>query len=61
MVTADGPGITTKGRPFFMTVFTSKYPGSEIKGVPDSDTKAIFFPSFNQSIISGSFSNSRSL
>ena len=67
-VRADGPGTDSilisrsdlespKGLTLnsSLTFSTSIAPGSEIAGVPASDTKAIFFPSFNHSIIFSNF------
>ena len=46
-MTADGPGQTTISDPKDTTSLTNKDPGSEIKGVPASETKAKSFPEDN--------------
>ena len=42
--TADGPGmgLMAKGRAYYHQFSTSKFPGSEMPGVPASVTKAMF-------------------
>ncbi len=40
LVTADAPGIGTTRKPFSVAATTSSYPGSEIPGIPASETTA---------------------
>ena len=42
---ADGPGITSTGIPSAMASRTRSYPGSEMAGVPASETSATLSPS----------------
>ncbi len=46
---AEGPGIGVTGIPSRRQAATSVYPGSEIRGVPESLTSAIVFPSRSSS------------
>ncbi len=50
-VAAQGPGIVSISISFSQASFMSLYPGSEIPGVPASETSAIFFP-FSNSLAS---------
>ena len=43
-IAAQGPGIETISKSLFIRSRTNLYPGSEIKGVPLSETKARFKP-----------------
>ena len=40
MMTADAPGRLVTAIPASLAAFTKRYPGSEISGVPASDTSA---------------------
>ena len=60
-MTADGPGQTTISDPKDTTSLTNKDPGSEIKGVPASETKAKSFPEDNFKMMSFSFFFSENL
>ena len=42
---ADGPGTGVTATPRSRALRTSRYPGSAIKGVPASETSAMFFSS----------------
>ena len=55
---AEGPGSTSKGRPFFMKAATSRSPGSDMPGSPASDTKAIASPSATRPAISSALPSS---
>lgn len=46
---------------FFKASFIIKNPGSEIQGVPESDTRQTFIPAFKIAIISYTFSASVNL
>ena len=52
---AVGPGKVSKSILFLTHSLTSKKPGSEIDGVPASETNANIFPEFNFSMILSSF------
>ena len=47
MITADAPGIGTIGISEVIQPRRSGYPGSEMIGVPASETRAIFFTYFH--------------
>jgi len=51
-IIADGPGIISTSISFSIASFTINSPGSEIQGVPASETSPTLFPDFNISIIS---------
>ena len=53
VVTEDGPGRESIWIPWAIHSLTSLYPGSEISGVPASDTKARFSPDWSLWIIFG--------
>ena len=42
--TADGPGMGNTFILFFIQLFNNNFPGSDIKGVPASETREIIFP-----------------
>ena len=50
-INAVGPGKVSKSILFSTHSLTSKKPGSEIDGVPASETNANIFPDFNFSMI----------
>ena len=58
LIAAHGPGIGIISISFFFASFTISSPGSDITGVPASDTNAIFFPSINLLINSSLFISS---
>ena len=57
VINAHAPGIGITFIFSFNASFTISSPGSDIAGVPASDTRAIFFPSFNSYIVSIPFSS----
>src|SRR3990167_3949007 len=59
-ITAEAPGIgitSTLSRRLFLILEINIVPGSEIVGVPASDTKARFLPSSNNLKILSNFDN----
>ena len=58
---ADAPGIGIISILFSIAFFTISSPGSDIPGVPASETNAMFFPSNKFSINIGDVSFSDSL
>jgi len=52
VIIADGPGITSISISFSIASFIINSPGSEIQGVPASETRPTLLPDFNISIIS---------
>ncbi len=46
VITDEGPGIESTSRLFKRASRTILYPGSEIRGVPASETRAKFLPDF---------------
>ena len=53
--TADGPGNGIMFISFLMHSLTNNVPGSEMLGVPASDTREIIRPCFNNPTILGKF------
>ena len=51
VVTAQAPGIDVILMSFFNNSSINEHPGSEMQGVPASDTSAMFFPSLIREII----------
>ncbi len=56
VIPAEAPGRATTVMSSAIAAFTKSCPGSEIDGIPASDTCAKFFPAFKRSINSGIFS-----
>ncbi len=40
VVTADGPGMGTTSKPLSMVALINSYPGSDMPGIPASETSA---------------------
>lgn len=51
----EAPGIGMMRMPSSIACFMSEYAGSEIPGVPASDIRATFLPSFRRPMIFSSF------
>ena len=58
MITEDGPGSESTAIPWWRHSLTSLYPGSEIKGVPASETSANFSHDFIREISKAKFFDS---
>ena len=58
LIKAHAPGIGTICIPSFIAFFTIISPGSDITGVPASETKAMHLPSFNSLISPSTFISS---
>jgi hypothetical protein len=57
-ITALGPGMLSTRIPSPRAAATSVWPGSEMSGVPASETRAIESPAFRRSMSFGVFSRS---